>query len=88
MKLREWAEQQGVSWRTAHRRFHRGEIPGAFQTSSGRIYVEVDADDCDGSCVSDLHLKCLIEKMTSADVDQLAQRFAEAGYVIERRPQD
>lgn len=85
MKLREWAEQQGVSWRTAYRRFKDGKIPGAYQAPNGHIHVKVEPDVCDGACVAELHVECLIEKLTATDVEQLVQRLAESGYVIERR---
>lgn len=85
MKLVDWAEQQGISYRTAQRWFHLGKIKGANQTASGRIYVTVDAAECNGECCVDLHIECLLKKLTDDDVDKLVQRLSDAGYAIEKR---
>lgn len=39
MKLPEYAKRIGVTRFTAHRWFHEGKIPGAYQLPSGLIYV-------------------------------------------------
>jgi putative resolvase len=39
MKLSDYAEKLGVSYRTAWRMFHKGHIPGAYQLPSGTIIV-------------------------------------------------
>lgn len=39
MKLTEYAKRIGVTRFTAHRWFHQGKIPGAYQLPSGLIYV-------------------------------------------------
>lgn len=39
MKLSEYAKRIGVTRYTAHRWFHDGKIPGAYQLPSGLIYV-------------------------------------------------
>lgn len=39
MKLSEYARRVGVTRYTAHRWFHDGKIPGAYQLPSGLIYV-------------------------------------------------
>lgn len=39
MKLSEYAKRIGVTRFTAHRWFHQGKIPGAYQLPSGLIYV-------------------------------------------------
>jgi predicted site-specific integrase-resolvase len=87
VKLVDWAEQQGISYRTAQRWFHAGKIPGATQTASGRIYVTVDADECNGECCVDLHIECLFNKLSPADIDRFVQLLRDAGYVIEQTPQ-
>src|SRR5215471_9153683 len=44
MKLREWAEQQGVSYRTALRWFHSRTLPvEAEQMATGTIIVNLDS---------------------------------------------
>lgn len=46
MKLREWAQQQGISYKTAWRWFHAGTLPvQAEQHSSGTIIVHGDAKE-------------------------------------------
>lgn len=77
-----------MSLRNAYRWFHDGKIPNARQTASGRIYVEIDPEDCAGDCVADIHIGCLLKKLTDADAEKLVARLAEAGYVIEHRPAD
>jgi len=43
MKLREWAKQQGVSYRTALRWFHGGTLPvEAEQMATGAIIVKLE----------------------------------------------
>lgn len=39
MKLREFAEQIGISYSTALRMFRRGEVPGAYKLPSGTIVI-------------------------------------------------
>jgi predicted site-specific integrase-resolvase len=44
MKLREWAEKQGVSYRTALRWFHAGTLPvEAEQVATGTIIVKLES---------------------------------------------
>jgi hypothetical protein len=43
MKLREWAEKQGISYRTALRWFHGGTLPvEAEQMATGTIIVKLE----------------------------------------------
>ena len=42
MKLRNYAEQKGLTYTTAYRHYHKGEIPGAYQLDSGTIIVPDD----------------------------------------------
>lgn len=66
--------RNGVSYRTAFRRFHRGEIPNSHQNpESGRIYVDVTAEECGGACCADIHVECLVAKLR------------EAGYVVKHQ---
>ena len=37
IKLKEWAEKNGISYLTANRHFHAEMIPGAFRLDSGTI---------------------------------------------------
>lgn len=39
MKLSKWASQQGIHYQTAWQWFKDGRIPGAYQTSTGSIFV-------------------------------------------------
>jgi putative resolvase len=39
MKLSKWAIQQGIHYQTAWQWFHAGQIPGAYQTDTGSIFV-------------------------------------------------
>ena len=39
MKLSKWAKQQGIHYLTAWKWFHDGRIVGAYQTSTGSIFV-------------------------------------------------
>lgn len=44
MRLSEWAEKNGVSYRTARRHFDDGKIPGAYRISE-RIVIVPDKDE-------------------------------------------
>ena len=44
MRLSEWAEKNGVSYRTARRYFDNGKIPGAYRISE-RIVIVPDKDE-------------------------------------------
>lgn len=45
IKLSTYAARVGVTWKTANRWFHNGQIPGAWQTETGRIFVPDDIFD-------------------------------------------
>jgi putative resolvase len=45
IKLSTYATRVGVTWKTANRWFHNGQIPGAWQTETGRIFVPDDIFD-------------------------------------------
>lgn len=45
IKLKEWADKNGISYLTANRHFHAGMIPGAVQLDSGTILVEDDSPE-------------------------------------------
>lgn len=46
MKLANWAKQQGISYRTAHRWFQAGTLPvSSMQLPTGTILVNVKADE-------------------------------------------
>lgn len=40
MKLSQWAKKQGISYMTAFRWFHKGQIPNAIQYPNGTIIVQ------------------------------------------------
>ena len=40
MKLSQWAKEQGISYMTAFRWFHKGQIPNAIQYPNGTILVQ------------------------------------------------
>jgi hypothetical protein len=46
IKLSEWAKRNGVSYKTAHRMFSKGQLPvPATQLETGTILVMVDEDE-------------------------------------------
>lgn len=45
IKLKEWADRNGLNYLTANRHFHAGMIPGATQLPSGTILVEDDSPE-------------------------------------------
>lgn len=45
INLATYAKRVGVTWKTANRWFHNGQIPGAWQTETGRIFVPDDIFD-------------------------------------------
>lgn len=45
IKLKDWADKNGLSYLTANRHFHAGMIPGASQLDSGTILVEDDSPE-------------------------------------------
>ena len=44
MKLSDYAKQQGIHYKTAHRWFTEGKIDGAYKSKSGSIFVENEND--------------------------------------------
>jgi putative resolvase len=42
IKLSEYAKQEGIAYRTAVTHYHAGLIPGAYQKSTGAIFVNVE----------------------------------------------
>jgi hypothetical protein len=62
VNISEWARLQGISARTARRRFHSGKLGDrARQLASGRIEVDASAADCNGACVAHIHASCLVD---------------------------
>lgn len=47
IKLSKYAEKMGVTWKTANRWYHANQIPGAWQTETGSIFVPDDIFDDD-----------------------------------------
>lgn len=40
LKLSTWAKQNGYTYRGAYDRYARGDIPGSFRTTTGRVFVD------------------------------------------------
>jgi hypothetical protein len=66
-----WAERQGISRDTAYRNARAGTLPVPVRrTPTGRIMVELSPADCQGGCITDVHVECL----TDAVLAELARR--------------
>jgi putative resolvase len=62
VNIAEWARRQGISERTARRRFHAGTLGvPARQLDTKRIVVDVPEGQCQGACLVDIHLSCLVD---------------------------
>jgi len=64
MKLREFANQLGLSYSTALRLFRKGDIPGAYKLPTGTIVIPDSAPSMMSNDELSLHDFCvLIEKL-------------------------
>lgn len=78
-RLLDWARANGISERTAYRRFHAGTLGvKAVQLDTGRIMVDATANECRGACLVDIHAECV----TDAVLTELARR----GIRLDRTP--
>jgi predicted DNA-binding transcriptional regulator AlpA len=74
MKLREFANQVGVSYATALRLFRKGEIPGAYKLPTGTIVIPETAIQQMSDSTMSLHdFCCLIENLAK-------QKLKESDY--------
>lgn len=89
MKLSEYARRMGVSWRTANRWFHDGQIEGAYQMPSGTIIVP-DEDKLtpseDGAII--VYARVSSSSRRSTDLEKQAERLVgfciANGWVVDR----
>jgi len=83
MKLKDWADKQGIAYLTAYRWFKAGELPvKAYQTESGTIIVQDDAESSEkpmasnnqqSSDIMSLFLKKTVEfSKSNASVEDFA----------------
>jgi hypothetical protein len=80
MSLLEWARRNGISRATAYRRHNDGTLPVATRrTPTGRIVVDIPPEDCQGACLTDIHLACV----TDAVITELTRR----GYRLDQAHQ-
>lgn len=89
MKLSEYARRMGVSWRTANRWFHDGQIEGAYQMPSGTIIVP-DEDKLtpseDGATI--VYARVSSSSRRSTDLEKQAERLVgfciANGWVVDK----
>jgi hypothetical protein len=79
ISLRQWAELRGVSYPTANRWFHAGQLPcRAEQSTTGRreilVFPDEPAEDC--TCVDPLHVQCIVDKLRTAGYVVLSREDA------------
>lgn len=97
MKLKQWADKQGIKYLTAYRWFRAGTLPvPAYQTESGTIIVEDDAnnapetamqDDKEKNTVVSQILKKTVEfSKSNASVEDFAA-YMISNFKIEQHPQ-
>lgn len=85
MKLTQWARQQGISDKTAYRRFHAGRLGvPAIQKPNGRIEVQASAEDCNGACLQHLHVICLVNAVI-AELDRRGHKLDDRSLVRHHR---
>lgn len=66
-----WAQKNGLTRDMAYQRHRTGDLPvQVHRTSTGRLMVELPADECAGACIADVHAQCL----TDAVLAELARR--------------
>lgn len=78
MKLREYANTQGVSYLTALKWFHAGRITGAYQMPTGTIIVpDVRADDPAKPARTVVYARVSIVNRRHSDLEAQAQRLEQ-----------
>lgn len=76
MRLKEWAAQEGISYWTARRWFHRGLIPNAEQTETGIILVRNPAQQMSDRTIGYARVSSSDQK---ADLQRQSDRLRIAG---------
>jgi hypothetical protein len=72
VKLKDWAEQNNMNYLTANRKFHAGQIPGAYQESSGIIMVDLDKKANNNDVLSYFLLKTVEFSKSNSSVEEFA----------------
>ena len=85
MRLKEYADAMHVTWKTANRWYHAGQIPGAWQTPSGSIMVPdppaIDANNGDDG-LTVVYARVSNAARRKTDLEAQAERLA--GYCTAR----
>lgn len=91
MKLPEYAKRVGVTRFTAHRWFHDGKIPGAYQLPSGLIYVpdtifDTEKPKSKGITVVYARVSSSEQRKTNLETqaEQLTQFAIANGWVVDK----
>lgn len=91
MKLPEYAKRIGVTRFTAHKWFHEGKIPGAYQLPSGLIYVPdsiFDAEQPKSKGLTVVYARVSSSEQRNTNLETQAERltqFAIAnGWVVDK----
>lgn len=91
MKLTEYAKRIGVTRFTAHRWFHQGKIPGAYQLPSGLIYVpdsifDQEKPKAKGLTVVYARVSSSAQRKTTLETqaERLTQFAIANGWVVDR----
>lgn len=87
-KLSDYANEYGVTYRTAWNRFNKGLIEGAFQDKDGHIYIKPQKPDNDINMVK----VCLYARVSSSEnrsnlnsqLERLSQYSIAKGYTISK----
>lgn len=80
MRLSNYARKMGVTWKTANRWFHAGQIPGAYQLPSGTIIVpdegeKHDERDNDGETI--IYARVSNASRRKTDLEAQAKRLVD-----------
>jgi hypothetical protein len=67
MKLREYTKKEGISYDGAYRRFMKGQIPNAYQTDTGSVFIEEE----------DLSWKDDLIKLQKEKIEMLESRLKD-----------
>lgn len=93
MKLPEYAKRIGVTRFTAHKWFHEGKIPGAYQLPSGLIYVPDSIFDAENEKPKAKGLTVVYARVSSSEqrktnletqAERLTQFAIANGWVVDR----
>lgn len=91
MKLSEYARRVGVTRFTAHRWFHDGKIPGAYQLPSGLIYVPdtiFDTEKPEPKGLTVVYARVSSSELRKTNLETQAERLAQFaianGWVVDK----